>query len=371
MSASSTSIHPSRFGALTRGPWPSLLLNAAFPWTTYQILTTQDIDTVPALAATTVFPVVGTLLGWVRLGRPDVLGILSVLFIVLSVTVALTTDNELAVLLRSSVTNAVFAILCFGSLAFGRPLMFYAARQLVAGWDRAAFARFDEQWQQPGFRQTMRRITVAWGCWLTVQSIGRVVAVQLLSVSTFLAAWPIVSIVGTVAMISWSRRYARRGADQGIWNPVEHGAHLSEQAQHALDRAGEEARRFRHRSIGTEHLLISLCDAESAAMQTLRNYGVTSAAARTTLEMSVPTGMASPLQEIGYAPRLQAALRRADDARQATGARQTGPEHLLFGLAADEGGQAASMLAYMGVDLAGLRERLVRFRDLPPGIPPA
>jgi ATP-dependent Clp protease ATP-binding subunit ClpA len=81
-------------------------------------------------------------------------------------------------------------------------------------------------------------------------------------------------------------------------------------------------------------------------------------------------GNTSPLQEIGYTPRLHAALRRADDAHRAAGAAQIGTEHLLFSLADDGAGQSAVLLAYMGVDLAGLRERLVGFRELPPEPPP-
>ena len=287
---------PFRFDGLVRRAGLSLLLNAACPWAAYQILTAQGFDTVTALAMTAVFPIAGILIGWRRSGHPDVLGIISVLFIALSVAVALATDNQLAILLRRSLSNAVFAGLCFGSLLLGRPMMFYVAREFVAGWDRAASAGFDAQWQQPGFRQTMRRITVAWGCWFVVQAVGRVVTVELLPVPTFLAAWSIVSILGTFAMISWSMAYARRGEDRHVWDPVEHGALLDEQSRLALDRAGEEAKRLRHRYIGTEHL--------------------------------------------------------------------------LFSLAAEVGGQAAFLLQQMGVDLDGLRERLLGFRDLPPEPPP-
>jgi hypothetical protein len=199
--------------ALARGPSLSLLLNAFCPWAAFQLLTAQGVDSVSALVATAAFPVGGTLVGWVRSGRPDILGVLSLLFIGLSVAVALATDNELVILLRRSVLNTVFGILCFGSLALSRPLMFYIARQFVAGWDRSARARFDAQWQRPGVRRVMRRITVAWGCWLLAQAAGRVLALQLLPISTFLAIWPIVSNGGTFAMIYWSMTYARHTED--------------------------------------------------------------------------------------------------------------------------------------------------------------
>lgn len=362
---------PFRFDGLVRRAGPSLLLNAACPWAVYQILTAQGVGAVPAVASTAIFPILGTLIGWVRSGRPDVFGLLAVLFIALSVAVAFATDNPLVILLRGSVANAAFALLCFGSLAFGRPLMFYAARQLVAGWDRAAVASFDAQWVDPGFRQTMRRITVAWGGWFVVQAIGRVVAIQLLPVSTYLAAWPVVSTLGTFAMISWSLAYGRRSAAQRAWNPVADGARLGEEARAALDRAGDEAKRFRQRYIGTEHLLVALCEDETTAARALKNAGITTGGARATLEMWAQPGNTPAWREPEYAPRLHTVLRRADDAHRAAGAGQVGTEHLLFSLAAEEGGQAAFLLKQMGVDLAALRERLLGFRDLPPSAPPA
>ena len=360
---------PLRSDGLVRRAGPSLLLNAVCPWAAYQILTSQGVGAVPAVAATTVFPLVGTLVGWVRSGRPDVFGLLAILFIVLSVAVAFATDNPLVILLRGSVTNAAFALLCFGSLAFGKPLMFYAARQFVAGWDRAASAAFDAEWAQPGFRQTMRQVTVAWGGWFVVQAVGRIVAIQLLPISTYLAVWPIVSTLGTVAMISWSMSYGRRSAARQTWDPVEDGARLGDDARAALDRAGEEAKRFRQRYIGTEHLLIALCEGETAAARALKNAGITAGGARATLEMWVQPGNSPAWREPEYAPRLHTVLRRADDAHRATDASQVGTEHLLFSLAAEEGGQAAFLLKQMGVDLAGLRERLLGFRDLPPDAP--
>jgi hypothetical protein len=360
-----------RFADLVRGARMSLLLNALLPWAAYQILTAQGVDTVPALVLTSVFPVAGTLIGWVRSGRPDVLGLLSVLFIALSIATALLTDNPLVLLLRRSVSNAVFAILCFGSLVVGRPLMFYAARQFVAGWDRSAIASFDAQWPDPGFQRTIRTITVAWGCWFAIQAIGRVIAVELLSISTFLAVWPIVTTGGTIAMISWSMAEGRRGQGRAVWDPAEHGTRLSEQARLALDRADAEAKQLRHRYVGTEHLLLALCDDEGLAGRTLRGVGVTPDVARTTLEVLATPGDAPAWLEIGYAPRLNAALRRADDLHRASEASEVGAEHLLVGLLDDPSNQAVNILSYIGVDLARLRARLAGPRDLPPDSQPA
>jgi hypothetical protein len=215
-------------GALARGPWPSLLVNAACPWATYQLLTAQGVATVPALAITAVFPVAGTLLGWARARRPEVVGLLSSLLIGLSLVVALATDDPFVILLRGSVSNIVFGVLCFGSLALARPLMFYVARQFAAGADQVAAARFDAQWQHLGFRGAMRRITAAWGCWLLAEAAGRALAVLLLPMPTFLATWPVVANVGTFAMIYWSMTYGRRTESRTASALGEHSPLLSD-----------------------------------------------------------------------------------------------------------------------------------------------
>jgi len=135
---------PVDISELLRRIGSSLLLNAVCPWVGYQILTARGVENIMALAITAVFPVVGTLVGWVRLGRPDIIGVMSVLFIGVSITLGLATGSELVILARRSVNNVIFAALCFGSVAYGRPLMFHLARQYIAGSNRAAFDAFAE-----------------------------------------------------------------------------------------------------------------------------------------------------------------------------------------------------------------------------------
>jgi hypothetical protein len=98
---------------------------------------------------------------------------------------------------------------------------------------------------------------------------------------------------------------------------------------------------------------------------------VTLAATRAALDAAVAPGRVPSPREIGYAPRLRAAIGRGVDAYRAGSASRIGTEHLLFGLADVEDCLAAQLLTRLGVDLAALRERLVGFRDLPPyALPP-
>jgi hypothetical protein len=192
---------PASIGGIVRQAGSSLLLSAVLPWIGYQILTARGVESVPALAITAIFPIIGTVYGWVRLGRPDVIGVLSILFIAATIVLGLATGGEIVILARRSVNNVLFAGLCFGSLAYGRPMMFHLARQYLGGANRTSFDTFAERWEVPAFRRAMRRITLGWGCWLLFQAVVRVAAAALLDVSTFLIVSPTFTAIGSFAML--------------------------------------------------------------------------------------------------------------------------------------------------------------------------
>lgn len=156
------------------------------------------------------FPAIDTIVTWVQTRKPDTIALGSLVFLGISVVVALLTDEPLVVLLRPSVTTGIFGFICFGSLWIGRPLILYFARQVVAIQDAERAARFDDLWEgSPIFRHKMRLMTIAWGCWFLTSAALRVAAVFALDVGTFLGAWPIVSNIGHFAMVAWSFSYGR------------------------------------------------------------------------------------------------------------------------------------------------------------------
>ncbi|HET7768689.1 MAG TPA: VC0807 family protein, partial [Chloroflexota bacterium] len=139
-----------------------LALNVLAPFVAYQVMSRLGVGPVPALAAAAVLPLAGTVRGWVRSGRLDVTGGLALLFIALGIVVAVATDNPLVLLLKGSVVNAAYAVLCLASLLWRRPLLFYVGRQFATSGDRAAMERYDGLWEAPVFRASQRRATVVW-----------------------------------------------------------------------------------------------------------------------------------------------------------------------------------------------------------------
>ena len=191
-------------------PWRTLLLSAVLPFVFYQGLTRLGFPIVQALAGAMVFPAIDTIIIWVSTRKADLIAVGSLVFLGISIVVALLTDEPLVVLLRPSVTTGIFGVICFGSLWIRRPLILYFARQVVAIQDAERAARFDDLWQNsPAFRRGMRLMTIAWGCWFIASAALRVFAVFAMDIGTFLGVWPIVSNLGHFAMIAWSISYGR------------------------------------------------------------------------------------------------------------------------------------------------------------------
>jgi ATP-dependent Clp protease ATP-binding subunit ClpA len=145
----------------------------------------------------------------------------------------------------------------------------------------------------------------------------------------------------------------------GTWR-AEHASPLSERARRALDAARDEARRYAHDYLGTEHLLLALLgDADCGAARILADFGVTPDLARAAVEFRVAPGMEPPGGDPEMGHRLRRALDRAQDAARDEGAVHVGTEHMLFGLADDSDSVAARTLVRLGADLGAVRRKVL------------
>lgn len=195
---------------LLRNLAPSLLINAVFPLLLYQYLTAHQVSTVNALSATAVFPIAGLIFGWVRTRRLDIIGVISLVFVVLGLLTSLISGNPRFFLIKESLLTGLFGLVFLGSLLLPRPLMFYLSRQFYSGGDRSRAARFEERWQYSSFRFSQRLMTVVWGCVLISEALIRVGLVFVLPVPIFLVVSPVMGIMIIVGLSIWTMWYARR-----------------------------------------------------------------------------------------------------------------------------------------------------------------
>lgn len=139
------------------------------------------------------------------------------------------------------------------------------------------------------------------------------------------------------------------------------GYPFTEQAHTILERAREEALRFSHNYIGTEHLLLGMVrEGEGVAGAVLQNLGVDLNRVRSAVEYIIGRGDRVVLGEIGLTPRSKRILEYAsDDAKKLNNA-YVGTEHLLLGMVEEGEGIAAGVLNSLGVYEQNVRAETFR-----------
>ena len=145
---------------------------------------------------------------------------------------------------------------------------------------------------------------------------------------------------------------------------------FTEHARTSLMLAQEEARRFRHDHIGTEHILLGLVrEGDGIAARALNASGVLLPQIRSGVELVIGRGDTDG-GEIGLTPRSKKALEAAIDESRRLKSDQVGTEHLLLGLIRDPESIGCGVLDALHVDLKVLEEKVMELLGIPPSPPP-
>jgi ATP-dependent Clp protease ATP-binding subunit ClpC len=136
---------------------------------------------------------------------------------------------------------------------------------------------------------------------------------------------------------------------------------FTERARRVLTLAQEEALRFNHNYIGTEHILLGLVrEGEGVAAKVLANLGVDLNKVRSAVEFIIGRGDKAVTGEIGLTPRARKVIELAVDEARRLGHHYIGTEHLLLGLVREGEGIAAGVLESLGVSLEKVRAEVAR-----------
>src|SRR5512146_592531 len=135
---------------------------------------------------------------------------------------------------------------------------------------------------------------------------------------------------------------------------------FNDRAKRVLALAQDEAIRFNHNYIGTEHLLLGLVrEGEGVAARVLDSLGVELSKVRTAVEFIIGRGdsTTSP-SEITLSPRTKKVIELAIDEARKLGHSHVGTEHLLLGLVREGEGIASGVLESLGVSLEKVRHQV-------------
>ena len=136
---------------------------------------------------------------------------------------------------------------------------------------------------------------------------------------------------------------------------------FTERARRVLTLAQEEAHRFNHNYIGTEHILLGLVrEGEGVAAKVLGNLGVELNKVRSAVEFIIGRGDRTVLGEIGLTPRAKKVIELAVDEARRLNHSYIGTEHLLLGLVREGEGIAAGVLESLGVNIERVRAETTR-----------
>ena len=136
---------------------------------------------------------------------------------------------------------------------------------------------------------------------------------------------------------------------------------FTERARKVLTLAQEEAQRFNHNYIGTEHLLLGLVrEGDGVAARVLSNMGVQLPKVRSAVEFIIGRGETMVMGEIGLTPRAKKVIELAVDEARRLNHHYIGTEHLLLGLVREGEGIAAGVLESLGVNLEKVRAQVMQ-----------
>lgn len=139
---------------------------------------------------------------------------------------------------------------------------------------------------------------------------------------------------------------------------------FTERAQKVLILSQEEARRFGHNIVGTEHILLGLIrEGQGVAARALANLGIETEAVRNQVESIIGRGDPAGVDTVGLSPRAKRVLELAIDEARSMGHGYVGPEHLLLGLIREGEGVAAQVLQNLGADLEQVRDQVLALLD--------
>lgn len=135
---------------------------------------------------------------------------------------------------------------------------------------------------------------------------------------------------------------------------------FTDRARKVLALANQEAQRFNHEYIGTEHLLLGLVKEGSGAGATvLKNLGVDIEKLRSEVEKLVQSGPDMVIVgKLPQTPRAKRAIEYAIEEARTFNHRYIGTEHILLGLLREKEGIAAQVLTNLGLNLDEVRREV-------------
>src|SRR5260221_3503154 len=138
---------------------------------------------------------------------------------------------------------------------------------------------------------------------------------------------------------------------------------FTDRARKVMQLANQEAQRFNHEYIGTEHILLGLVkEGSGVAANVLKNLDVDLRKIRLEVERIVqhgPGGDQVVMGRLPHTPRAKKVIEYSIEEARNLNHNYVGTEHLLLGLIREQEGVAAQVLMNLGLKLEDVREEVL------------
>ncbi|MBN2447984.1 MAG: AAA family ATPase, partial [Phycisphaerae bacterium] len=136
---------------------------------------------------------------------------------------------------------------------------------------------------------------------------------------------------------------------------------FTDRARKVMALANQEAQRFNHEYIGTEHILLGLVkEGSGVGANVLKNLGVDLRKIRLEVEKLVKSGPEMvTMGKLPQTPRAKRVIEYAIEEARNLNHNYVGTEHLLLGLLREQDGVAAQVLMNLGLKLEDVREEVL------------
>ena len=135
---------------------------------------------------------------------------------------------------------------------------------------------------------------------------------------------------------------------------------FTEHARHVMSLANQEAQRFGHEYIGTEHILWALAkEVHGVAAAVLEHFGVDLKPLRKEVETLLDARPhRETVEKLSRSTQAQEVIAHAVEEARALDHNYIGTEHLLLGMMRDSEMSSAQILANLGLDMDAVREQI-------------
>lgn len=194
-----------------RGTMVDIALNIGIPYLIYTVAHNYfHASEILALTLSSVYPIFDIIIEFYKDHTLNFISVIVLIGTVTGIIGALISGDPKLVLIRESFFTFLLGLACFVTLIFGKPLMFYFAREFVAGKDAKKRKEFTEILQHKRARNLFRLITLVWGIVYVVEFIVKIFIVYTFSISLTLIVSPISTYGFTFAALAWTFWYSKK-----------------------------------------------------------------------------------------------------------------------------------------------------------------